>query len=805
MGPAMKTVWMRAQFKPSETVEGKIQCTQIVNVNGVEKECGKVFSKTLTTRHMCDHLMAHELSKNYLLKHFPAEPKMSSSVLSVRASAEPPTIDLTDESSNKKRKIDGTIQRAFRKQENGHLAKLTADAWAICSLAYSLIEEPAFLLFLEAVRNSDCPFPTRKAIPLAQKLSASELKTKIISSIAIVAALSPVTLATDGWTNIRGVKVTNILLLVGGRAYYWFSICNDDSKNSAAYLAPHIASIIDELIDAGICVVAVVADNEAVNGAIHRRLVKDFPWLVEVGCASHTIQLVVNQTFKEHRMAQLKGAVKNLINSFIKSKELRQTLLRLQALLIPNKKAVRLLHIVPTRWSSEYYASIRLLRVRLAIDALILSHPSEFEPLPADFWSGLEEMVKFLKPMQLASDITQSDSASLFDVFVQFDALKSHAKSIPNTSSLYSASLALTQAIKHHWDAHINEEAVIASAWLSFHSAESMSNQFGAAALTKAKSWFLQFATKYVVRFCYKPDALSEEDLDRLQTDVHNRMEDNFSNFVAPTEDPFVELHLKAAKKKEELALKAVAVNAVPQDEDQLPKQRIHFDSRVIWKQYFPVMPEFVKPVCALLSIVASEAAVERSFSAQDKTHSSVRNSLKDESVGNEVFIKFNTRSPVEKAPAFGAWIEIGDDEDAASPFLLDANNVPTEEKEAPTAAAIGQNGERKEDQNQHDRDEPAANSDRHWAWIPLSGPSRRELCLEWLRTPIAERAVSNFRLRFNDVIEGDLADFARSKSNNDSIIDLKKAVRVCLREQEMEVEGLARPDEHAMLDEPAV
>jgi hypothetical protein len=44
---------------------------------------------------------------------------------------------------------------------------------------------------------------------------------------------NPVTLALDGWTNVNHNKVTNLILLCGGRAYYWKSIVNTMEHNTA--------------------------------------------------------------------------------------------------------------------------------------------------------------------------------------------------------------------------------------------------------------------------------------------------------------------------------------------------------------------------------------------------------------------------------------------------------------------------------------------------------------------------------------------------------------------------------------------
>jgi cobalamin biosynthesis protein CobT len=56
---------------------------------------------------------------------------------------------------------------------------------------------------------------------------------------------------------------------------------------------------------------------------------------------------------------------------------------------------------------------------------------------------------------------------------------------------------------------------------------------------------------------------------------------------------------------------------------------------------------------------VASEAAVERSFSMQGLIHSKLKNRMSDDRVEREMFIKFNSYA-LEKAPVIkGTWIEL--------------------------------------------------------------------------------------------------------------------------------------------------
>jgi hypothetical protein len=310
MPPSAKTTWINHQY--SVPVDGSVEC-QIILENG--SKCKQKFGVKSQT-HMREHLFQHPSTKRHLNNFFKdfgkdSQPNSNKSIKpSLNAMSSIALVDLTSDS--KKRRYDecsldsttnqsnsrhcsgcqcavdqSTLMAGFQRHANLLLEPACAKAWAECSLAYSLIEAKAFVAFLDAVRASKCPYPTRHSIPRAQAKCAAELKKTIFESIRTQSKLSPVTVATDGWTNVCGIKVTNVLVLIGGVAFYWYSLYSEDG-NTAIDMAPLVAAVIDELLDEGVAVVGLVADNEAVNGAVHRLLNDDFPWLVEVGCASHT-------------------------------------------------------------------------------------------------------------------------------------------------------------------------------------------------------------------------------------------------------------------------------------------------------------------------------------------------------------------------------------------------------------------------------------------------------------------------------------------------------------------------------------
>jgi len=96
---------------------------------------------------------------------------------------------------------------------------------------------------------------------------------------------------------------------------------------------------------------------------------------------------------------------------------------------------------------------------------------------------------------------------------------------------------------------------------------------------------------------------------------------------------------------------------------------------------------ELSKVAVALLSLSASEAAVERSFSAQGNVHTKLRNRMEETSVQDEMFIKFNSRLllPNSSAAASAAAKRVAKvvEEDEASSDSGSESDMESDESDA--------------------------------------------------------------------------------------------------------------------------
>lgn len=371
-------------------------------------------------------------------------------------------------------------------------------------------------------------------------------------------------------------------------AYYWCSIVNSSEKNTAAWLAKKLTPILKELHEEKVEFAGFIGDNEAVNGALHRKLLVQYPFLVRVPCAAHTIQLVVKDILLCKRWAAVKTQVDNVLKTFSSSKEARNQLISLQE--ASGRRVVNLIKPNETRWNSFLYASVRLSTLRQFMD--IIDEQTEL------FWADLQLLCEFLTPFQRATDILQRDRSTLFDVFEQWNVLNKH---LVGEEDFDVRNVAMS-SLRDRWHANVNKAATDATALLSFvQMPEETDNE--RKGIRSAKEFIASFGSRFLSFF-----GKSKQTVDELES---------------------------------RLLLQYAAFRARLSPFDTYDRDRRISSSPIqFWTLNLEV--ELAKVAIALLSIPSSEASVERSFSAQDDIHRKKRNRLKSETVQASMFIAFN-------------------------------------------------------------------------------------------------------------------------------------------------------------------
>ena len=500
-----------------------------------------------------------------------------------------------------------------------HVYQTIARTFARHSLPHHLLEQPdvqeAFTLF----RDSHCMLPNCRQLVEAQGRLAGNMRMRVVERLRQHAQTAPVSVAMDGWTNVRHHKVNNIVVLCSSQAYYWCSIVNTQNNNTAEWLKEPLLAVMNSVRQLGIPIVALVADNEAVNKAVYRQLTPTFPFLIQVPCGAHVIQLCVGRTLALPAMKDVLETMGEIINGFSANKDHRNRLIASQKAAAVDSP-LSILKPCTTRWSSHLFAAQRLIRLRQHIQIIL--------PQTDLFWTSLESLIAFLQPFQHATDVAQADNSTLYSVHQQFERLVRGLQLVPSTSFLYVLRDVVKDIILKYWHKFMPVSPIIMCSILSFH--EAGQHQFNADQIHTAQEWFVAFSVDYLNQYNLSQYA--------NVSDIRGAVRQQYADFLG-NQGVFVDTSRTAA----DMRARQVAQSASLSSSAPTTAHYQYWNAKSVWFLYLHSAPELSTAAIALLSAAGSEAACERTFSAQSLVHSKQRNRLRDDRVEQEMFIRFNT------------------------------------------------------------------------------------------------------------------------------------------------------------------
>ncbi len=502
-------------------------------------------------------------------------------------------------------KLKTFLQKAGAAEAEALLEKKAAQLFAIHSLPTSLADSKEWKDFIAAQAN----------VPSAI-LSAASTRTAITSHSVklqddLVATLKssnlPVSLQSDGWTNVNRSKVTNIMLLSKGDAYYWTSIVNAESSNTADWVVERVEKVIEDLLSKGLKVVAYAVDNENLSLAVVKQLQVKFPWLLHIPCAAHILNLTVGDILSIPSLKLIKDEACEIIDYFHKSKSERVRLTHMQR---ANKEPVKaVIKWCNTRWNTFFICFERLLAIKKSVDLIR-------KPVIDDFWAKLDMLTAMLRLFKIATDEVQRDAAHAGTVFTSMyallDGLRVHGAA---GGWIKEACDEATKKVQERYVKMANAPLALAAAMFAFAAdiAPSLATQFPV-----MEKFLLDFGVSYLRRFR----------LTRIAEDQNLRqaLRVQLSDFHA---------RLNAFETTD------AVVEQLKEDHDATGFNPLHFWSRVDIRN---VSPELCQVALAILACGATEAATERSFSAQKLVHTNLRNRMADFSVESEMTIKMNAK-----------------------------------------------------------------------------------------------------------------------------------------------------------------
>jgi hypothetical protein len=493
-----------------------------------------------------------------------------------------------------------SITASFKEKNNSRCLQTIAKTFASLSLPYSLIETKEFRNMLEEFRGSSIEIPSSYLLVQKQKEIAHEMESRIIEKVT--QNDSPISLAIDSWTNCRHSKVINLLLFHEGVPFFWDTIENIFERTNSSYMFKVLSPTIEYLLKMKVKIISVVMDNASTNIRFFELLKKEIPFLINIPCSAHLLQLCVNKILKLPSVKSIIDTMIHILDTFKSNNNYLLELRNLQASKFQTEDIKALIRPTDTRWSSSVAAARRLYLLRSYIKFILTD-------IPENTWDHLKELMNFLEPFEIATNILQTDSSTIYYFYKQYRVLLTFVREY-NQKYLEFDKVEIHNILVSYWKKYIDTNLIIVSAMLSFD--ESYNTIFSGIEIIKAKDWFTDFAVQYLE--FYYPDTLN----------VKKVILHQFSSFQGKTNE-FSNLSYIVSKYKDE-------------DKEQ-------FDAKRIWYYYLSISKEFCNVVIALLSMPISEAAVERSFSLQSVVHRKLRNRLSKYNIRKEMLIAFNERS----------------------------------------------------------------------------------------------------------------------------------------------------------------
>lgn len=593
--------------------------------------CNQSFATSKSTN-LVKHLRSHALkSINDQLDRYDERIKHKLLKRREKESIDLPSKRVKEDVSNQP-SLSSMLVKAGNSALKEELSEALALFLAMHDLPCRLAESPYLHLLLMKWTRA---FKAGAITKLDHRRKVAKEQSALASSLAVMVDRSlkeskvPITLVFDGWSNITGVHVQNILALCSSAAFFLKSDISVTGRSTAVVLGGMLKTVMNNLISKGVVVAGIVADNASVNGAISSQLKAQYPWLLPLPCAAHTLQLCVVRFLDEDSVAEtLKTYTTEIYVAIKKSQPNLAEFRRVQG-----EKALNLKKPQRTRWSSSFIAFQRLLRVQGAVMfTLTEAKHCLVDKLNSAFWADLKLVMEFLKPFKASTDIIQSDRAGLLDVYLQFRMLTAHVRNAPECLS--HAAHIMQKAIANHWSKHINQQAVYMCA--KFAEENVANSMFSDHVKLTAPDWFIDWSAKLWqhARSLQKAgvDSRSEQEKEDELEEFRLKINKEYDKYLAGSW-PYQSITDKIIAARP--ALSRVEQNWAP------------FDVISPWRrlQEVSTAAPFVFGVIAILSLNCSEAAAERSFSQQKLTHSLQSNRKNPKTVEEQMYIKWNERA----------------------------------------------------------------------------------------------------------------------------------------------------------------
>jgi hypothetical protein len=553
------------------------------------------------------------------------------------------------------------------------------------ALPISLFESDEFRQFLRAF-CADCR-------PLESKLTCLNFKNvrrSIIEEggLALRKSLnlmkqSFVSLLIDGGTIQRfGSKSTNIIAQFEDKSLFLWSDQNALEDNSE-YLAELLSEKLNFLYNEGVAVSCIVSDNASNMQKMGRLLYRDEtlqsqnqPVILHIRCAAHLIQLMIKDILEIEIISDcFEGALK-IIRAFGDNRGGKAARIQLRKLQQNNGHCPTIYKIISyneTRWWSKAAAIERLIKLKSFISQLAfnesLSETVRNLLKPAkdeQFWSALKELLRLCYWFKHATNFVEGNESSILEVNHAFEALKlqllkwkpkylGYLTPAHRVTFAEDAIAAIISVINGHFKPADDDDqgehyAADCAQFLS-----SSNFTLSVAANNWLCTWGAAFILRYPSKF-YNDEQYKEIlDYEGLKSRIFDQILD-FNCSTGAFTAKLVEIE-RAPLRRPKKELQFTSDSDLEDDSESESDVEIKDaeETEVNWLKFWKYMKigqqccELAGLAICLLSIAASEAPVERSFSAEKLIWNERRNRMNDDLVECSLRLNYNKKQILAK------------------------------------------------------------------------------------------------------------------------------------------------------------
>ena len=131
----------------------------------------------------------------------------------------------------------------------------------------------------------------------------------------LAASAGQLTLVSDSWTNQRTESVVNYVALTRQHAIFLKTEYTGSERHTGEAIARGLKQAIKE-IGGGEAVIAVTTDNASNMKKAWQYLQQDYPTILTLGCASHTVNLTVEDLLRLPGMKTLLQSTVTIVKYF---------------------------------------------------------------------------------------------------------------------------------------------------------------------------------------------------------------------------------------------------------------------------------------------------------------------------------------------------------------------------------------------------------------------------------------------------------------------------------------------------------